>query len=374
MICFLSFALFVTAAPALDDPVVDDPVAVTRGCGWPAARVWLSWAADTVAAAPTFDRQESYADHLFGHPLAWSHGLPTHAANWLQRVTDAALASHPAPLAPSGCERVLRALTGAGAAGCPAWEWEAGGATARRFARVAGFVSELARAVHASVGVHESPMRESGPPLRVLVVGGGPAGLLHAVEAALHTRALQVGVEVGAGGTAGTGVSMHVTVLEKRDAWTRNTWFDLVPESADPSSVTLAVLTKWGFAHLRPALQLQEHAGTPIVSIRCALLEQFLARVLRVALSVATGTKCGGDGGGGGSDARHLICDASAAAHACDVSGSSAVVHAARALATAAATANTTLALATAHAAAAARAGAGGAGAGADAAAAAILA
>ena len=126
--------------------------------------------------------------------------------------------------------------------------------------------------------------------LDVVVVGGGPAGLLHAVGAALHGHARQLALQGSL-----RSPPMRIVVLEQRLQYSRDTWFDLTPASLDPSSLTLATLDAWGLRALRnaTALRLQQHPGVEVLSVRCAVLERFLRRVL-LALG---GEAAGGNGG-----------------------------------------------------------------------------
>uniref|UniRef100_A0A7S2RY18 FAD-binding domain-containing protein n=1 Tax=Rhizochromulina marina TaxID=1034831 RepID=A0A7S2RY18_9STRA len=116
-----------------------------------------------------------------------------------------------------------------------------------------------------------------GSPLQVVVVGGGPVGLLSAVAA----------VQTGA----------SVVVVERRATYERSVWFDITGEELD--SPSLALLESWGLFH-HQRIRVQRHTGTSTVSIRCAELEHFLAKALatvgarlryeRVATGVCNGS------------------------------------------------------------------------------------
>ncbi len=89
-------------------------------------------------------------------------------------------------------------------------------------------------------------------PLHVLVVGGGPAGLVASIVAR-HAGA-------------------HVVVLEKRLNYTRNVFFDL---ATAPWGHALDVLRAWGLEAGVP--ELFWHADGSIATVRCCVLEQWLA-------------------------------------------------------------------------------------------------
>jgi len=98
------------------------------------------------------------------------------------------------------------------------------------------------------------------PPVNVLVVGGGPVGLLSALEAS----------RPGA----------HVHVVEKREAYTRDIWFDLYPE---PWYISQTVLRDLGYFEQKGdrkdwELPLNKTAYT----VRALTLERFLAKVVAV--------------------------------------------------------------------------------------------
>ena len=252
-------------------------------------RGFVRWAVDSVADSPGAERSR---------------------ADWLGAVFDAAVAKHPAALRPQDCLQTLRTVLRAEYCRNSVWQDDARGRNALH--RLAAFASALARSAHAAsdaaataaaspkTGDLPSNASEAHPalPLRVLVVGAGPAGLMHAVESALLASGVRAAAKTAArvdaaygrprshAAARGSGDIMTVSVVEKRHQWQRDTWFDLMPESEDPGSLTMKYLQRWGFDELRPALQLQEHPGTPIVSIRCEVLERFLARVL-----LAVGTR-----------------------------------------------------------------------------------
>eukprot|EP00941_MAST-03F_sp_MAST-3F-sp1_P002795 g2795.t1 len=97
--------------------------------------------------------------------------------------------------------------------------------------------------------------------LNVAVVGGGPSGLLSAIEAAQ------------------TGAS--VTVIEGRLNYTRKIWFDLHPESL--GSISVSKLREWGFFSLKipyigPGYD-EDHLKSGVITIQSHILEQFLSLV-----------------------------------------------------------------------------------------------
>ena len=222
----------------------------------------------------------------------------------LGAVFDAALAKYPTALSPVDCVQTMRVLLRD--EDCPDGDWQVD-VQGDALHRLGAFASILARSAHTAseaaakaavsppeneaLALNASELRPPLP-LRVLVVGAGPAGLMHAVSAALLARGVRAAAKTAARVDAAYGRLrshknmidneriMTVSVVEKRDQWQRDTWFDLMPESSDPDSLTMKYLRQWGFNELRPALQLQEHPGTPILSIRCEVLERFLARVL----------------------------------------------------------------------------------------------
>jgi hypothetical protein len=80
---------------------------------------------------------------------------------------------------------------------------------------------------------------------QVVVAGGGPAGLLAAVVASLS--------------------GMRVTVIEKRETRSRNTWFDVV--TAEEGSPTREVLESLGMRTQN--FNIQTHESTNVISLRC---------------------------------------------------------------------------------------------------------
>mmetsp|Transcript_23666 Transcript_23666/g.48065 ORF Transcript_23666/g.48065 Transcript_23666/m.48065 type:complete len:241 (+) Transcript_23666:17-739(+) len=88
-------------------------------------------------------------------------------------------------------------------------------------------------------------------PPRVLVVGAGPAGLPAALVA--HAE------------------GANVTVVEKRQGFGRQVWFDLEPFDGGAQQV----LREWGFFALRPA-HVPDENGSGVVTVQCATLESFL--------------------------------------------------------------------------------------------------
>ena len=96
-------------------------------------------------------------------------------------------------------------------------------------------------------------------PLRALVVGSGPAGLLAGL------------LLWKAGG--------DVTLIEKRrasDTYLRDTWFDLYTSDSAASYETM--LGQWGGEEL--GMEVERHAGNQVVSVRCRLLQGLLLKSL----------------------------------------------------------------------------------------------
>lgn len=92
--------------------------------------------------------------------------------------------------------------------------------------------------------------------IKVLVVGGGPVGLISAIEA--YKR----------GG--------DVEVVEKRGEYRRNTWFDLEPP---PWSNSLTTLRSWGLSF--QSIEHVIHSGVPdVITLRTQNLERFLSKVV----------------------------------------------------------------------------------------------
>ena len=116
----------------------------------------------------------------------------------------------------------------------------------------AGAAGRLGAALDHLAGLREGRARRLREGLRVVVAGGGPLGLANAVAMLL------AGAE-------------HVTVVERRLRYTRNTWFDL-------DGASQALLRSWGM-DLR-SLQVMSHAGVHIISVRCQELERFLERTV----------------------------------------------------------------------------------------------
>ncbi len=100
-------------------------------------------------------------------------------------------------------------------------------------------------------------------PLRVVVNGGGPAGLVNAVSAY----------------TAGA----EVTLLEKRSSYRRSVWFDLtssqhILRTWDIFSPAQDILAAFGWGEQDTH---EKHSGNAgIIHVQCAELERFLSKVL----------------------------------------------------------------------------------------------
>lgn len=99
----------------------------------------------------------------------------------------------------------------------------------------------------------------------VVVVGAGPIGLLHALEAkALGAR---------------------VTVVEKRTSFTRNVWFDLGPEAwFDTISHLKQIGLFWiSFEHVTQYSDDSGDENLQVITMRCQELQRMLAKVAFVA-------------------------------------------------------------------------------------------
>eukprot|EP01125_Pyxidicula_operculata_P000225 TRINITY_DN10319_c0_g1_i1.p1 TRINITY_DN10319_c0_g1~~TRINITY_DN10319_c0_g1_i1.p1 ORF type:complete len:563 (+),score=86.49 TRINITY_DN10319_c0_g1_i1:150-1838(+) len=92
----------------------------------------------------------------------------------------------------------------------------------------------------------------------VVVVGGGPAGLLNAITA---YRA-----------------GMNVQLFEKRRNYTRNTWFDIGPEKLYPGSLSFLFGLGLKYQNLEYVVTNTEYGET--YTIRCQSLERFLSKIL----------------------------------------------------------------------------------------------
>src|SRR5690606_30916925 len=70
----------------------------------------------------------------------------------------------------------------------------------------------------------------------------------------------------------------EVTVVEQRQDYTRDVWFDFYPY---PYSNAYEILVSLGIKTLNGELQLQHLSeGKEVITIRCNLLERFLAKIL----------------------------------------------------------------------------------------------
>jgi hypothetical protein len=98
------------------------------------------------------------------------------------------------------------------------------------------FFQSLAGSRDAPAPSSSAAARSETDNLRVVVVGGGPVGLMSAVTAAL--------------------AGAHTTLIEKRRQHERNTWFDLLPNTFD-GSPSLDTLQHWGVFNLEVPLQVR---------------------------------------------------------------------------------------------------------------------
>eukprot|EP01130_Rhizamoeba_saxonica_P007195 TRINITY_DN2901_c0_g1_i3.p1 TRINITY_DN2901_c0_g1~~TRINITY_DN2901_c0_g1_i3.p1 ORF type:complete len:537 (+),score=82.26 TRINITY_DN2901_c0_g1_i3:157-1767(+) len=96
--------------------------------------------------------------------------------------------------------------------------------------------------------------------IKTLVIGGGPIGLIHALVA--HSY------------------GSEVIVVEKRNTYSRNIWFDVGPDIWYPS---IQYLRSFGFFYQDIEYQESDMNGSPIYTIRCQILERFLLKVLAFA-------------------------------------------------------------------------------------------
>lgn len=103
------------------------------------------------------------------------------------------------------------------------------------------------------------PRTQSPKDLTVLVIGAGPVGLLHALEAAATTS--------------------KVTIVEKRWRFSRNMWFDLGPSTWYP---TLNHVSLLGFQYLEFEHVLQsgdeDSQEIQVMTMRCQTLQNVLAK------------------------------------------------------------------------------------------------
>ena len=99
----------------------------------------------------------------------------------------------------------------------------------------------------------------------VVVVGAGPVGLLHALEARLL-------------------FGSHVTIIEKRTSFTRNMWFDLGPRSWYD---TLGQLSSLGLQYLEFEQLIQhpdlDDSTTDVITVRCQVLQRILTKTAWIA-------------------------------------------------------------------------------------------
>lgn len=116
---------------------------------------------------------------------------------------------------------------------------------------------------------------DTRPPLRVVVSGAGPAGLINAATAY----------------TAGA----DVTVLEKRGSYERSVWFDLtssqhILKAWDIYSPAQDIMNAFGWGEQETHQKASGNAG--IVHVRCAELERFFSKVLSfLSVTVLTNRK-----------------------------------------------------------------------------------
>lgn len=104
-------------------------------------------------------------------------------------------------------------------------------------------------------------------PRLIVIVGAGPVGLMNALAM----------VEAGV-------PPLSLVVVEERTDYNRDTWFDL-------DSATQAVLLRWGSQAIDD-LGVINHSGTATISIRCQVLERFLARAAAaVGVQLRYGTR-----------------------------------------------------------------------------------
>jgi hypothetical protein len=130
-------------------------------------------------------------------------------------------------------------------------------------------------------------LRAPPPALRVLVVGGGPTGLVSGAGC------LVVFCSMFTAHTAITAreAGLDVTIVEKRWQYTRRIWFDI---QGKPHGQGLDVLRSWGLEQELGPDELHhfpqyDPATLDLVVVKCSALERFLkARALQL------GVKCAG--------------------------------------------------------------------------------
>ena len=145
-------------------------------------------------------------------------------------------------------------------------------------------VSRFLRSIALHVGRAHALASDPEPRASVVVVGAGPVGLISAVQA--HAS------------------GARVTVIEKRQNFTRDIWFDLLP--AKFQGVGVQTLEAWGFFELGLPFVREVQHGTGIVTVQCHVLQRFLALVLSLS---GVGLQY--------SSALIDVCDADASASGC---------------------------------------------------------
>lgn len=132
---------------------------------------------------------------------------------------------------------------------------------------LAASMSRAADVLHVSIIVPRLAALSSAPQVQnsslraldVVVVGAGPVGLATALTAHAH--------------------GASVTVVEKRDDYTRDVWFDLTDLEVD-GSASVETLRRWALHEFAPRVDDHRSEGVSgIVSIRCRELERFLSQV-----------------------------------------------------------------------------------------------
>ncbi len=124
--------------------------------------------------------------------------------------------------------------------------------------RISAFFEDLYQNIEVQ-RVEELQANSRSSLLKTVIVGAGPVGLLNAIE---HYK---------------QGVS--VAVLEKRQNYTRDVWFDIYDR---PFSIGLKKLKQWGYVHLDIEARRfqQEHRQVGVIAVRAQVLERFLAKIV----------------------------------------------------------------------------------------------
>jgi hypothetical protein len=215
------------------------------------AYVAMRWRAATINPIAACEAAEQQVSHLH---QSWMN-TPLAAAEALRQMWEAEM------LDPGAEQHILHVSSDARR--CCAISDERCDGLRRSVAPFALFLASLRQSVELPRRAH---LRRKGPNAqapRVVVVGGGPAGL----------SATLLAHRAGA----------DVTVIERRTHYTRPVWFDMQPPPAmeeegeeewkeDTSAQTL--LRAWGFFALEPRVVIDPSG---VMTVQCRVLEAFLA-------------------------------------------------------------------------------------------------